>query len=232
MDIKPSISTKKGTKLDDYKVCIEYKDVVFNYPTTPDVIILSKFNLKIEPGDQIAFVGTSGSGKSTIIRLAERFYDVAQGQVLIDGVDIKDIDIRDWRNQVGYVQQEPILFSGTIEQNITYGVTQCTQENLDDACKAASAYDFIHNRAILPLGYKTNVGESGGKLSGGQKQRIAIARALLRKPKVLILDEATSALDAESEHQVQSAIDDLMVQKQGQLTILIIAHRLSTIAKC
>eukprot|EP01016_Furgasonia_blochmanni_P008219 TRINITY_DN1330_c0_g1_i2.p1 TRINITY_DN1330_c0_g1~~TRINITY_DN1330_c0_g1_i2.p1 ORF type:complete len:215 (-),score=48.74 TRINITY_DN1330_c0_g1_i2:147-791(-) len=171
-----------------------------------------------------------GSGKSTIISLIERFYDTQSGRILFDGVDLKTLDLRFLHQAIGLVAQEPSLFSGTIEENITYGIKDYTQEDLDQITKLAHAYDFIHNKQMFPQGYKTVVGERGVKLSGGQKQRIAIARALMKRPKVLIFDEATSALDAESEYQVQTAIDGLI--HSGHVTMIIVAHRLSTIINC
>lgn len=149
--------------------------------------------------------------------------------MLLDGVDIRQINPRWYHQQIAIVSQEPVLFSGTIKENITYGLDpeQYTDATLDEACKMANAFDFIHDKDLFPEGYETVVGERGVKLSGGQKQRIAIARALIRKPKVLLLDEATSALDAESEHQVQKALDVLI--KSGHQTVVVIAHRLSTV---
>jgi len=175
-------------------------------------------------------VGSSGSGKSSIISLIERFYDVSKGQILVDGENIKDLDLRWYHDHIGYVSQEPSLFSGTIEENITYGLENYTQADVEKALKLANAFDFVMNLAMFPQGLKTMVGDRGIKLSGGQKQRIAIARALIKNPKILIFDEATSALDADSEFQVQQAIDGLI--KEGNKTVIIIAHRLSTIINC
>jgi len=167
-------------------------------------------------------VGPSGSGKSTIIQLLERFYDPNNGEVLLDDVNIKDFDLKWYRRNIGLVSQEPILFSGTIEENIRLGKPGAPMEEIEQAAKMANAYDFI---MAQPKGFKTKVGEKGTQLSGGQKQRVAIARAILKDPKILLLDEATSALDTESESLVQDALDKLM---QGRTTI-IIAHRLSTV---
>jgi ABC-type multidrug transport system fused ATPase/permease subunit len=161
--------------------------------------------------------------------LIQRFYSPQEGQILFNGIDIKDYDPRWFKKHIGIVSQEPVLKSCSIKENICYGLDsdQVTEAELDEACKMANAYNFIHDKSVFPQGYDTIVGERGVKLSGGQKQRVAIARALIRKPKVLLLDEATSALDAESEHQVQKALDELI--KEGRQTIIVIAHRLSTI---
>ena len=181
----------------------------------------------------VALCGTSGCGKSSIISLLERFYDPTEGEVYFNGRDIKELDPKWYHSQIAIVQQEPVLFSGSIRDNITYGVDlegKSEDEIIamcDEATKQSSAYDFIHDEDLFPLCYDTMVGERGVKLSGGQKQRIAIARALIRKPKLLLLDEATSALDAESEHQVQQALDKLI--ESGQQTVVVVAHRLSTI---
>lgn len=181
----------------------------------------------------IALCGTSGCGKSSIIQLVERFYDPMEGEILFNGHNLKDLDHKWYHEQVAIVQQEPVLFSGTIQDNILYGLELAGKseaevtEMMDEACKSANAFVFINDKAQFPEGYNTVVGERGVKLSGGQKQRIAIARALIRKPKVLLLDEATSALDAESEHQVQQALDELI--KSGKQTVIVVAHRLSTI---
>mmetsp|Transcript_28682 Transcript_28682/g.27674 ORF Transcript_28682/g.27674 Transcript_28682/m.27674 type:complete len:341 (-) Transcript_28682:51-1073(-) len=229
MDYIPSISTQGGKQLDMY--CngeISLEDIKFEYPTKKDVQILKGVSIEIRKNRVIALVGHSGCGKSSIISMIERFYDPTEGRVLFDGQDIKDLNPKSYHQQVAIVSQEPVLFSGTIRDNIIYGYEDIgTDADIDRACKQANAYDFIHDADLFPEGYDTIVGERGVKLSGGQKQRIAIARALVRKPKVLLLDEATSALDAESEHQVQKALDELI--KAGQQTIIVIAHRLSTI---
>jgi len=169
--------------------------------------------------------GASGSGKSTAIALIERFYDPQSGSVLLDGVDIKTLNVRWLRSQLGLVAQEPVLFMGTVAENIAYGKEGATKEEIEEAAKMANAHTFITES--LGDGYNTDVGMRGGKLSGGQKQRVAIARAIVRKPSVLLLDEATSALDNESERIVQAALDEIMA-KQKRTTVMI-AHRLSTI---
>ncbi|KAF9595279.1 hypothetical protein IFM89_038414, partial [Coptis chinensis] len=221
---KPSIvQDLSGAKcLTDVKGDIEFKDVTFSYPSRPDVIILRDFSISFPAGKSVAVVGGSGSGKSTVVSLIERFYDPNQGQVLLDNVDIKTVQLNWLRNQTGLVNQEPALFATTILENILYGKPDATVVEVEAATTAANAHSFI---SLLPSGYNTQVGERGVQLSGGQKQRIAIARAMLKNPKVLLLDEATSALDASSESIVQEALDRLMVGR----TTIVVAHRLSTI---
>lgn len=172
----------------------------------------------------MALVGSSGSGKSTAIQLVERFYDPDSGTVMLDGVDLRQLNVRWLRQQIGLVGQEPVLFSGTIADNIAYGKPGSTMADVEQAAKMANAYSFIQE---FPSKFDTDVGEKGGQLSGGQKQRIAIARAMIKNPAVLLLDEATSALDTESERIVQAALDDLLVTSKR--TTIVIAHRLSTI---
>ena len=227
MDYIPKVNCRGGKILPKFEGTIEIKDVDFNYPTTPEVKVLDNISLTINSGEVVAIVGASGSGKSSIISLIERFYDVTKGHIIVDGDDIKELDLRWYHDNIGYVSQEPSLFSGTLEENIIYGIENYTIDDIEKALKMANAYDFVMNAASFPLGLQTIVGDRGVKLSGGQKQRIAIARALIKNPKILIFDEATSALDADSEYQVQQAIDDLI--KQGNKTVIIIAHRLSTI---
>ena len=224
---------------------IELKNVNFRYPTRPDAEVCKNYNLTIESGQVVALVGPSGSGKSTIMNLLLRFYDPIDGTVLLDGVDIKTLNVRWLRSQIGYVGQEPVLFQGSVAENISKGraneniikgttydagdielgnISDPTNADIIDATKAANAHDFIMN---FPSQYKTDVGEGSIMVSGGQKQRIAIARALIKKPSVLLLDEATSALDAQSEKLVQESIDALQ-QSKSQTTI-VIAHRLTTV---
>ena len=207
---------------------IELCDVRFTYPTRSDFSILRGFSLKIAAGQSCALCGPSGSGKSTIIALLERFYDPTSGVVTLDGVDLRNLNLRWLRGQIGLVGQEPVLFEGTVGENILYGKPGAGQAEVEEAAKLANAHEFITKN--LELGYNTQVGLRGGKLSGGQKQRLAIARALVREPNVMLFDEATSALDNESELVVQAALDELMV-KQKRTTITI-AHRLSTIRGC
>ena len=199
---------------------LEFEDVSFGYD--PRKKVLKKFTLDVQPGKKVALVGPSGSGKSTIATLLMRFYDVSDGAIRIDGVDIRDVAMESLRNTVGIVLQESFLFSGTIEDNIRYSCENATHEQVVEAAKMANAHDFIMEQTG---GYQAIVGENGAMLSGGQKQRIAIARAILKNPAVLILDEATSALDTVAEAAVQEALDTLMQNR----TTVIIAHRLSTV---
>ncbi|KAJ2355420.1 hypothetical protein GGF43_002694 [Coemansia sp. RSA 2618] len=224
------LDTETGTKVEKIRGDISFRNIHFSYPSRPDVPILKGFNLEIRPGQKVALVGESGCGKSTTIGLIERFYDPAQGDVLIDGVNIKDYNIGSLRHRIGIVTQEPVLFSTSIMQNIKWGAIDPennppTDEEVIEAAKAANAHPFISQ---LPDGYNTMVGEGGALLSGGQKQRIAIARAIVRNPDVLLLDEATSALDTASERLVQDALDKLSADR----TTISIAHRLSTIRNC
>ncbi|KAL0539171.1 hypothetical protein IC582_023352 [Cucumis melo] len=221
---KPNIDVydPKGKTLDDIQGDIDLKDVYFSYPTRPDEAIFNGFSLHIPRGTTAALVGESGSGKSTVISLIERFYDPQSGEVLIDGVNLKEFQLRWIRTKIGLVSQEPILFTASIKDNIAYGKDDATEEEIRGACELANAAKFIDK---LPQGLDTMVGEHGTQLSGGQKQRIAIARAILKNPRILLLDEATSALDAESERVVQEALDRIMVNR----TTVIVAHRLSTV---
>ncbi|XP_028410024.1 multidrug resistance protein 1-like [Dendronephthya gigantea] len=206
----------------DVKGDVEFRDIDFLYPSRPTVQILKDFSLKVPRGKRVALVGESGCGKSTVVKLLSRFYDPQQGSVLLDGTNIKDINVSHLRSHIGIVSQEPVLFSTTIAENIAFGREGVTQNEIEEAAKAANAHNFISQ---FPKGYDTLCGERGTQMSGGQKQRIAIARALVRNPKILLLDEATSALDSESEAVVQEALDRA---GEGRTTI-VIAHRLSTI---
>jgi ABC-type multidrug transport system fused ATPase/permease subunit len=198
---------------------IEFQHVFFKYT---DNWVLNDINLTIKKGQTVALVGQSGSGKSTMVDLVPRFYDIQEGSIKIDDVDVRDIKIHDLRGLMGNVNQEAILFNDTFFNNITFGVKNPTMEDVVAAAKIANAHDFI---MATPDGYNTNIGDRGGKLSGGQRQRISIARAILKNPPILILDEATSALDTESERLVQEALERLMKSR----TTVAIAHRLSTI---
>ena len=226
-DFKPKIISRKNLKLDNIEGEIEFKDVTFAYPLKPDVDVLKNLSTKIEKGKVVAIVGHSGSGKSTISNLIQRFYDPNEGCITLDGIDLRDFDIPWLRRSIGFVTQEPTLYSSSIKDNVLYGVTQYTEEDFYNVCELANVNKFVSDKSLFPSGYKTLVGEKGARVSGGQKQRIAIARALMKNAKILVFDEATSALDAESENEVQSAIDNI-VKKKG-VTTIIIAHRLSTI---
>ncbi|KAJ0081777.1 hypothetical protein Patl1_10088 [Pistacia atlantica] len=221
---KPSIDPydTSGITLDNILGDIELKDVYFRYPARPEVQIFSGFSLHVPSGTTAALVGQSGSGKSTVISLLERFYDPEAGEVLIDGVDLKKLQLRWIREKIGLVSQEPILFATRIKENIAYGKGNATNQEIRTAIELANAAKFIDK---LPQGLDTMVGEHGTQLSGGQKQRIAIARAILKNPRILLLDEATSALDAESERIVQDALDKIMTNR----TTVVVAHRLTTI---
>uniref|UniRef100_A0A7N1A511 Uncharacterized protein n=1 Tax=Kalanchoe fedtschenkoi TaxID=63787 RepID=A0A7N1A511_KALFE len=221
---KPEIdaSDPSGKVLEDIRGDIELKDVYFAYPARPEEQIFSGFSLSIQSASTVALVGQSGSGKSTVISLIERFYDPLAGEVLIDGINLKEFQLKWIRQKIGLVSQEPVLFTASIRDNIAYGKDGATSEEIKAAAELANAAKFIDK---LPQGLDTMVGEHGTQLSGGQKQRVAIARAILKNPRILLLDEATSALDAESERVVQEALDRIMVNR----TTVIVAHRLSTV---
>ncbi|XP_042438125.1 ABC transporter B family member 2-like [Zingiber officinale] len=216
------VSAKTGRKLHSVNGHIKFANVQFSYPSRPDVLIFSGFNLDIPSGKIVALVGGSGSGKSTVISLIERFYEPLSGEILLDGHNIKDLDLRWLRQQIGLVNQEPALFATSIRENILYGKDDASLDEITHAAKLSEAINFINQ---LPERYDTQVGERGIQLSGGQKQRIAISRAILKNPSILLLDEATSALDAESEKSVQEALDRVMIGR----TTIVVAHRLSTI---
>ncbi|XP_029214358.2 ATP-dependent translocase ABCB1-like [Acropora millepora] len=217
-------SSTDGIVLDDnsFKGDVAFENIEFVYPSRPDIKILNGLSLTVKSGQTVALVGESGCGKSTVVKLLQRFYDPSNGVVTVDGYDIRSLNLRWLRQHIGIVSQEPVLFDTTIAENIRYGKDGVTQDQIESACKMANAHDFI---AKLPQGYNTLVGERGTQLSGGQKQRIAIARALVKDPRILLLDEATSALDTESESIVQAALDKA---REGRTTI-VIAHRLSTV---
>ncbi len=215
----PIKDTEGAVEKNDFNSGIELKNISFKYE---DDYVLKDFNLKVDKGHTVALVGQSGSGKSTVANLVTRFYDVNEGELLIDGTNIKNITKKSLRGLMGLVTQDSILFNDTVKNNIALGKENATTEEIIAAAKVANAHDFIMD---LPHGYDTNIGDSGNKLSGGQKQRLSIARAVLKNPPIMILDEATSALDTESERLVQDALEKMMQNR----TSIVIAHRLSTI---
>ena len=223
MDTKPEIEDLPDAialaKIDGY---VAFNNVTFEYKSGEPA--LKQVQLNVKPGQVVAIVGPSGAGKTTIGNLIPRFYDPVQGNITIDGIDIKTVTLKSLREQIGIVPQETILFNGSAYSNILYGRLEATYDEVLAAAKAANAHNFIME---MPEGYETQIGERGSKLSGGQKQRISIARAILKNPRILILDEATSALDTESEQLVQEAVDKLMVGR----TSFVIAHRLSTVKR-
>ncbi len=219
---KETVSADNGVTIENFQGQIDFKNVNFSYPTRTDIAVLTDLTFSVLPGQVVALVGGSGGGKTTISSLVPRFYDPAAGDVLLDGVNLKDLKLSWIREQIGIVSQEPVLISSTIEENIRYARPSATDTDVLAAAMSANAFEFINS---FPEGFKTQVGERGIQLSGGQKQRVAIARALLKNPKILILDEATSNLDTASEYLVQEALQRLM---KGRTT-LVIAHRLATI---
>ena len=223
LDHTPDVQNIEGAKtLTHIEGAITFQNVSFNYPTRPEVPVLKKIDFELTPGETVAFVGHSGAGKSTIASLTQRFFDPNSGQILLDQHPLRELTLESVRGAIATVHQDPILFSGSIGENIAYGKPEASPEEIQVAARAAQIHDFI---VELPQSYESEVGERGVKLSGGQRQRIAIARVLLANPRVLILDEATSHLDASNEEQVQKAMHNLM---DGRTT-LVIAHRLSTI---
>ncbi|CAF3633789.1 unnamed protein product [Rotaria sordida] len=221
-------TSTEGQELVDFRGEIKFDQVKFIYPSRPTSIILNKFQLNIKPSQRVALVGASGCGKSTIIQLLERFYDVTSGQLFLDGIDIRQLNLQWVRSHFGLVSQEPILFDLTIAENIAYGLENVSMEDIINAARKANIHQFIEQ---LPQGYETKVGLKGSFLSGGEKQRIAIARVLLRRPKVLLLDEATSAMDSYNEQIAQEALEQAQIEDPSR-TSLIVAHRLSTNRSC
>lgn len=213
-----------GTKLEKMSGGIEIKKVDFAYPGRKESLVLRQFCLEVKPGTSIGLVGKSGCGKSTVIGLIQRFYDADKGTVKVDGVDIRELDLGWYRMHMALVSQEPVIYSGSIRDNILFGKLDASENEVVEAARAANAHEFISS---LKDGYETECGERGVQLSGGQKQRITIARAIIRNPIVLLLDEATSALDVQSEQVVQEALDRIMVGR----TTIVVAHRLNTIKK-
>ncbi|MCX6044180.1 MAG: ATP-binding cassette domain-containing protein, partial [Chloroflexi bacterium] len=222
LDTKNEVADKPNAKpLPPIQGHVEFKNVTFRYFSSSEPV-LADISFEATPGQTVALLGSTGSGKTTIINLIPRFYDVSEGQLLIDNVDIRDVQLESLRRQVGIVLQETNLFTGTIRDNIAFGRPEASDEEVIAAAKAAAAHDFISG---FPEGYNTPVGERGTTLSGGQKQRVAIARALLLDPRILILDDSTSSVDVVTEVQIQQALDRLM---QGR-TSFVIAQRISTV---
>jgi ATP-binding cassette subfamily B (MDR/TAP) protein 1 len=237
---QPAIGSSKGvssclTSEKELSI-IQFDNVCFSYPTRPDVPVLRNLNMRIDRGQSIGLVGASGCGKSTIVALLERFYDIESGKLLIEGLPLRDLDIQQHRSRMGLVSQDTTLYQGSIYDNVLLGLEEASfgkrDASLDDlvirTCKAANIHDFIIS---LPQGYETSIGSRGISLSGGQRQRLAIARALVRDPEILLLDEATSALDTENEALVQAAIESIS-QSTSSRTLIAVAHRLSTIKRC
>lgn len=232
----PEDTKSNAARISDLQGNVSFEHGQFAYPTRPDNLIFypsptngnDGLNLSVNAKESLGLVGRSGSGKSTVLQMLLRFYDLTSGMCTLDGNNnVKDLDIRWLRQQVGYVGQMPTLFTGTVKENILLGKPDATKEEMVAAAKAANAHDFVTS---LSNGYDTNIGTGGGNLSGGQKQRIAIARAIIRNPKIMVLDEATAALDNESEEKVQGALDSL--QEAQPRTTLVVAHRLLTVRKC
>jgi subfamily B ATP-binding cassette protein MsbA len=220
LDTAPEIKDEDGASpLPPISKGIDFEQVSFKYE---EEVVLKEVSFGVKVGEVIALVGMSGAGKTSLVNLLPRFYDVEKGRVLIDGKDIREVRLQSLRNQIALVTQQTILFNDTVWNNISYGSLKCSDEEIVEAAKAANAHDFIER---LPKGYLTIIGEQGVKLSGGERQRISIARALIKNAPILILDEATSSLDSDSETEVQKALDRLM---QGR-TVFVIAHRLSTV---
>lgn len=220
LDLKPEVTDSPDARvLPSFSRKIEYRNVSFRYA---DEMILKRITFTVEPGEKVALVGSSGAGKTTLVNLLPRFYDVTKGKILIDGMDIRHATLTSLRGQIGVVSQQTLLFNDTVRNNVAYGRPDIPEEEVIKAATMADAHDFI---VKLPQGYDTVIGEQGVRLSGGQRQRISIARALLKNAPILILDEATSSLDTESEREVQGALDRLMEKR----TVLVIAHRLSTV---
>ena len=222
LDAEPEHNFGEGKNMVEFKGKIEFKNVNFSFDRTKKT--LKNINLVIEPGDIVGIVGTTGSGKSTLINLFLRYYDHYDGQILVDDIDIRDIDMSHFRSQIGFVQQEPLMFHDTIFNNIAYGCPDCPVEKVLEAADIANAHEFIVRQ---PDGYDAVLGERGVGLSGGERQRVSIARAMLKNPSILVFDEATASVDSETEHLIQEAIEKMIAGR----TTLMIAHRLSTLSK-
>jgi len=224
LDTHTEVIEKRGAEpLAPFRTTIEFREVAFGYEDA-STRILRNVSLTVRAGHMVAIVGRSGAGKTTLVNLLPRFYDVSAGAILIDGLDLRDVTVASLRKQIGIVTQDTVLFDDSIRGNIAYGSPQATTQQIESAARAANAHDFV---VAMPKGYDTMIGERGQRLSGGQRQRIAIARAILKDAPILVLDEATSALDTESELLVQEALSNLMMNR----TSFVIAHRLSTIRR-
>nr|MCU0507096.1 ABC transporter ATP-binding protein/permease [Anaerolineae bacterium] len=224
LDAQSEVADKPGAiELPAARGEVTFEDVSFSYFGSGDPV-LNGISFDAQPGQTVALLGATGSGKSTVINLIPRFYDVTKGRIAVDGFDVRDVTLESLRSQIGIVLQETTLFTGTIRDNIAFGRPDATQEEVESAARAAAAHDFISS---FPLGYDTPVGERGSTLSGGQKQRLAIARALLLNPRILILDDSTSAVDSVTEHEIQQALDKLMAGR----TSIVIAQRISTVRR-
>lgn len=223
LDRKPQVSTEGELKPDQLTGHVSFRSVSFAYPANPNRTVLQDFSLELKPGQMTALVGPSGEGKSTCVSLLERFYDPQGGEILLDSKPLKSYDHRFLHKKVAVVSQDPVLFSGSIRDNIAYGLPSCSLEQIKEAARQANAHDFVE---LLAKGYDTEVGEGGGQLSKSEKQRIAIARALVRQPQVLILDEITSSLDTENQNKVQQSLT-----KRANQTVLVIAHKLETVER-
>jgi ATP-binding cassette subfamily B protein len=225
LDSKPKVEEKpEATPLKEIEGRVAFEDVCFSYINDCKEPVLSQINFVAEPGETVAILGATGSGKTTLVNLIPRFYDPTRGRVTIDGIDVRDVTIQSLRQNIAVSLQEPILFSGTVKENIVYGKPDASAEEIEEVSKASQTLEFIES---LPKGYESDVGYRGAGLSGGQKQRVAIARALLVKPKILILDDSTSSVDVQTEAKIQEALDAMM----GKSTVFVIAQRISTVLK-
>jgi ATP-binding cassette subfamily B protein len=225
IDSQPKVKEKPNAiPLKEVDGRVAFENVCFSYSDNGEEPVLSNVNFVANPGETVAILGATGSGKTTLVNLIPRFYDATKGRVTIDGIDVRELTIQSLREKIAISLQEPILFSGTVKENITYGKPDASPQEIETVAKTSQSQEFIES---LPKGYENNVGQRGSGLSGGQKQRIAIARALLVKPKILILDDSTSSVDVQTEAKIQESLEKLM----GKSTIFIIAQRISTVLK-